>query len=652
MGAQSSVPVSQPGAGRNGQQTRIKRPATINHQVKREELIGNRQETRNRRPTTNIPQNLPIVLIEDDDDDVVMQEIRNRRPTANTPAVLIEDEEEDVDVVMHEDEDDDVVMQDDEVEFEEISPHAHRRATQPGPGQPDLTPGRDVELQDGSFLRIEATGYDNFHEPYIQGRRLLSHTAPEILMPETEGELVWEMYFNHDMEESPKKVGYHPRDVVRNCKILFTNHMHRDLNVSHIICNNDDRRPVYFCRWKYSLPPPDLRRKPDDPYRHRVGKIERLRSNEADESFGRTKHVGKEVVLGIPDPEIRKRWRGPESDQDLLGSSKTHAVNDNGGFDIVRKYTFGDSFCGAGGATCGAVQAGLVPKWAFDLDEAAIRTYRLNFGKGVEGHQVQARHEHVSDFLAAARRSIDSFLVDIAHLSPPCQPFSPANTTPNEMLNEINTAALTSVYDILNVSKPRIATLEEAAGMEHPRHHNWLRKLVTMFIDNGYSVRWKIVDMKSFGVPQTRDRLIVIASGPGETLPPFVSPTHGPEPGLKPWPSISSAIDNIDRGALHHRQRRHFNPPKAAINATGLAGTVTTGGGSEKVYHPSGTRPYTVRELACLQTFPHEFRFAGKDTDKVRQIGNAVPPRFQTTLLLHLRAFVEENDRSEMASGV
>ncbi|EHY59240.1 hypothetical protein HRR81_003322 [Exophiala dermatitidis] len=531
---------------------------------------------------------------------------------------------------------------------------ASAASRQPPPCQLDLSPGSDVELEDGSFLRIESTGTDFFDEPYIQGKRLFPHTASELLMPELGNELTWIMRFENNLntEEYQKRVGFSPSKAVRNCKILFTNQRYQDINASHGLQGGQfGDLPVYFCRWKCTLPPEDLRRRPNEGFRHKMGKIEHLRSKEADSLTVISRELRRQVRLRIPDLEVRKRWRGAEFAQEWLGSHKIYGVNEEtGALEVVlRQYTFGDSFCGAGGTSCGALQAGLRLKWGFDQDEIAIRTYKFNFA---DKTGVDARREHVSDFLAAAAEARIKknlkFFVDIIHLSPPCQPFSPANTTPNEDLNEKNRAALTSIDDILRFCKPRIATLEEAAGMEHPKHQGWLRKLVTMFVDHGYSVRWKVVTLKTFGVPQTRDRLIVIASGPGEKLPPFLAPTHGTEPGLQPLPSIAAAIFGLDRRAADHELPRFFDHPRPAIDANGLAGTITTGGGGDNVYHPSGLRTYTVREHACLQTFPHDFLFDGNPTQQRRQIGNAVPPLFAAALFGQLRSWLENADLDEM----
>lgn len=61
--------------------------------------------------------------------------------------------------------------------------------------------------------------------------------------------------------------------------------------------------------------------------------------------------------------------------------------------------------------------------------------------------------------------------------------------------------------------------------------------------------------------------------------------------------------------------------------------------------HPSGLRPFTPRELACLQTFPVTHDFAGSVFQKKKQIGNAVPPVLAEALLKEVRKTLEKADR-------
>lgn len=83
------------------------------------------------------------------------------------------------------------------------------------------------------------------------------------------------------------------------------------------------------------------------------------------------------------------------------------------------RYTYGDAFCGAGGATQGAKQAGLHICWGFDMDECALDAYEKNHPSAV-AFQCNAHDFPPEGFPK------ESLRVDILHLSPPCCYFSPA----------------------------------------------------------------------------------------------------------------------------------------------------------------------------------------------------------------------------------
>ncbi len=167
-----------------------------------------------------------------------------------------------------------------------------------------------------------------------------------------------------------------------------------------------------------------------------------------------------------------------------------------------QRYTFGECFSGAGGMSRGAINAGLRIAWAFDFNLPACQTYQLNF-LGTPIYNVWA-----NDF---SNSKID-FRVDICHISPPCQFFSPAHTSHGKD-DDMNTASLFAIEALLKKAKPRIVTLEETAGLVRTRLHEiWFNAVINMFTSQGFSVRWKVVNCADFGVPQQRKRLLIIAS--------------------------------------------------------------------------------------------------------------------------------------------
>lgn len=165
------------------------------------------------------------------------------------------------------------------------------------------------------------------------------------------------------------------------------------------------------------------------------------------------------------------------------------------------KYTFGDAFCGAGGTSCGAELANFRVSWGVDCDIAAISSFKTNF-PAASGY-----HEPIDQFLANIDESI---LVDVLHLSPPCQPYSPAHTREGRN-DEPNQAAMFSIDKLLDACRPRYATVEQTPGILNHQPFFW--GLLSQFLDKGYSVIFKVLYGVEYGLPQNRKRLFVIAAG-------------------------------------------------------------------------------------------------------------------------------------------
>ena len=61
-----------------------------------------------------------------------------------------------------------------------------------------------------------------------------------------------------------------------------------------------------------------------------------------------------------------------------------------------------------------------------------------------------------------------------------------------------------------------------------------------------------------------------------------------------------------------------------------------TGAAIREFIHPEDNRPLTLRECARIQTFPDWFRFQGNTSEKIKQIGNAIPPLLAEIFAMHL----------------
>ena len=283
-----------------------------------------------------------------------------------------------------------------------------------------------------------------------------------------------------------------------------------------------------------------------------------------------------------------------------------------------QRYTVLDCFCGGGGWSRAAVMAGLRVEGGFDFAREACETYSLNF------FSAEVYHMWANEYIELAK---DRHF-DIVVASPPCAPFSPVHTRQGQH-DDRNTASLLAIPELLEKAKPRVMILEQTAGLV-TQHKDWFNNLIQNITSVGYSVRWRLIKCADYGLAQPRPRLFIIASCPGEKLPPFPRPTHSANPtsGLKPWKTINQAIRDIPEGWADHDVDSCIERDYTSYSGDKQANTICTKDAKkQQTYYPSGKRDFTSREFACLQSFPLCHKFGNVGATNIRtQIGNAVGP--------------------------
>ncbi|EED19224.1 C-5 cytosine methyltransferase DmtA [Talaromyces stipitatus ATCC 10500] len=477
-----------------------------------------------------------------------------------------------------------------------------------------LVAGMAVELSGGHIMRIKQILRLITGDIYLQGLYFKELTELDRPFPQRPKELCWLIE-----EEADGNVHLEREvpisDVSGVCKVALTNYTWR----TFVPAAHDS----YICRlvWQKTSEKGEWI-------------IRYLTYEEADD---RTRAYAS---------TIRKEWRGettPYGAETVSTSNLTAAERKEVRRSLKkqRQYSFGDAFCGAGGVSVGAWKAGLRVKYGIDIDKAACKTWGTNF--------VHSDCYH-ADFYSWIALQDDEVRVDISHSSPPCQPFSPAHTRSyNQQRDEENSSLIFSAFNMIQKVKPRIHTIEETFGVPSRYKETFLR-MIQDFLELGYSIHSKTIACAKYGVPQLRRRLFIIAAGPGEKLPAFPVPTHGP--GLQPYVTIKDAIRNIPRRADQHDPENTVfqdGRTRAPYDENTLAKTITCGGG-EGNYHPSGLRPFTIRELACLQTFPVQYRFPTAYAKK--QVGNSVPPRLAEVIFRTAIKSLQETDDREYNEAV
>lgn len=176
--------------------------------------------------------------------------------------------------------------------------------------------------------------------------------------------------------------------------------------------------------------------------------------------------------------------------------------------------TYGDWFTGFGGATIGAMEAGFDIVFGAEYREDVADIYRQNLGD----------HVKVCDLTKVDVK--DFPYVDVFHASPPCPNFSTAKHNAEESENDLLLASKISEY--IQLRLPNIFTLENV--YKYRKSKSW-QMIGKTLLDSGYAFKYWHVNFASYGVPQTRKRMIVVARRDG-LRPQLPEATHAKEPKI------------------------------------------------------------------------------------------------------------------------
>lgn len=439
-------------------------------------------------------------------------------------------------------------------------------------GEIKINSQTNVELVDGDFLRVVDIVRDTrTSETILRGWRFRRTREMNGLLERKSNEICWILEINEDDKREPNIQGMEAVPITHVCKrrlIRMTNRGFPELSwredgleKKEVIIS--DR--VLVCRYKYVCTYADTNARNRNQWSEKA--LYRLRRFECDKLIsvedealrsswrGQTVKGGSwktrskiRIDLTIDDPSpdfstskgnrskggggagakrsldqapwgqhhpskrINAGWSPPNFNHHLLTQPSTQLLKSHD--EVIssdesepsyqpkqQRYTFGDCFCGAGGTSRGAIGAGLRISWGFDFSLPACQSFKQNF-PAARVYNIWA-HEFAS-------LPDQDHKVDICHLSPPCQFFSDAHTVQGKD-DEMNTATLFSVSQLLQKARPRIVTLEQTAGLVR-RHSQFFNALVLMFTEQGFSIRWRLLQCADYGLPQNRLRLFMIAA--------------------------------------------------------------------------------------------------------------------------------------------
>lgn len=206
-----------------------------------------------------------------------------------------------------------------------------------------------------------------------------------------------------------------------------------------------------------------------------------------------------------------------------------------------------DLFAGAGGMSLGFEQAGFDVAAAVEIDPVHCAVHKFNFpdtvviSKSVVGLSAAEIRE---------RAQIGNARVDCVFGGPPCQGFSLIG---HRILDDPRNNLVLEFVRLVAELGARTFVFENVKGLTVGKQRAFLEELVAAFDKAGYEVRlpWQVFDAASFGVPQHRQRLILIGAKKGERVPSYPMPITNaadakrPLPDLPTGPTCHDAIGDI-----------------------------------------------------------------------------------------------------------
>lgn len=195
-----------------------------------------------------------------------------------------------------------------------------------------------------------------------------------------------------------------------------------------------------------------------------------------------------------------------------------------------RQPTVIDLFAGCGGLTQGFVDAGFDPVLAVESELAPAATYAANFG---ESHMFWGGIADLPDGAIPE--------VDVVVGGPPCQGFSNLGTrNPKDPRNKL----WREYVRVVTHARPKIFVLENVASFRRSHEYRLLEAEVEDGLLNDYDIAVGVLNAADYGVPQRRQRTIVIGSRIGD--PALPEPTHGNgKPIVPPWRTVAEAFMGI-----------------------------------------------------------------------------------------------------------
>lgn len=284
-----------------------------------------------------------------------------------------------------------------------------------------------------------------------------------------------------------------------------------------------------------------------------------------------------------------------------------------------RKFAFIDLFAGIGGFHSAASELGGKCLFASEIDVEARRAYEANYGIVPNGDITKIAPSKIPDH-------------DILLAGFPCQPFSIIGNRLG--FDDIRGTLFFNIVQILAEKQPPMFVLENVKQLSTHNHGSTLATILDKLQQLGYKVHWKILNALDYGLPQKRERTIIVGFKDHSVDFQFPKKTQ-----MKPLEDILEDNEDVDDkhfasdSIVKKRLATHKSKHELAVWHENKSGNISSypyscalrAGASYNYLLINGIRRFTPRELLRLQGFPDTFEIVCTDGQTRKQAGNAVP---------------------------
>ncbi|HOX96456.1 MAG TPA: DNA (cytosine-5-)-methyltransferase [Candidatus Woesebacteria bacterium] len=351
---------------------------------------------------------------------------------------------------------------------------------------------------------------------------------------------------------------------------------------------------------------------------------------------------------------------------------------------MAKKIRVVDLFCGIGGLTHGLIKEGLEVVAGIDNDNSCKFGYEHNNRAKFIGKDIlEVTAGEVSKLFGKGAIRV---LAGCA----PCQPFSRLNL---KEITKKQLQPLEKFAQLIEEVKPDIVSMENVSELAKMDKYPIFKTFLDTLERNGYRYKYEVVDVSEYGVPQSRRRLVLLASRFGEIE--LVKRTH--KDNRVTVKDVIRDLEPIRDGEVSRKDPLHRSRKLNEINLRRVKATPHDGGDSsawsedlilkchrkesgstykKTVYgrmrwnepaptmttqcvglgngrfgHPEQDRAISLREAARFQTFPDNYQFFDPNTPFVtahiaRFIGNAVPVRLGSIIGASIKMHISRNAKS------